>query len=74
MLALYGFDATMRGAPGWGDAHPSLPWRVAKGGYVCGHNLLLEKRILRQLMKNGTWMGRRCATKVVWPARPKAVK
>lgn len=70
VLALYGFDATVRGAPGWGDAHKTLPWRVAKGGYVCGHNLLLEKRIIRQLMKTGTWLGRRYGTKVVWPARP----
>jgi hypothetical protein len=73
-LTLYGFDATRKGAPGWGDARKTIPWRVAKAGHVCGHNLLLEKQLLYRLMKRGEWFGMRCKTKVVWPARPKGAK
>jgi len=74
VLALYGFDATIRGEPNFRDAHPVVPWRVAKAGHVCGHNLKLEKQLIGALMRDGGWLGKRWGTKVVWPAKPRSVK
>lgn len=74
-IVLYGFDATKKGASGWGDANKTgVPWRVTKGGHVCGHNMKLEKQLVYRLMKRGIWLGFPCKTKVIWPSWPKGAK
>jgi len=65
-LLLVGFDATVPGRPGWGDARPVSPWRSDAGG----HDLLAGKRALYELLEGGRWLGRPCRTKLIWPDAP----
>ena len=65
-LLLCGFNATREGAPGWGDAYQVTPWQPSAGG----HDMLAEKQAIRQILENGTWLGRPCSTRVIWPDAP----
>lgn len=62
-LVLYGFDATVASARGWGDNNPH--W--SDNG---PHDLLAEKRLLHRLAMAGEWLGKQRQTKVVWPDNP----
>jgi len=67
-IKLFGFDATKKTATGWGDATPTIPWHDP-----CGHDFVVEKQILSDLLTKNTWLGRPCHTELIWPAKPKEV-
>lgn len=64
-ITLYGFDATVKGAPGYQDARPSehLVWSE-------GHSYEREKLALVELRDKGHWLGQPVKTKLFWPCCP----
>ena len=66
LIKLYGFDATVEGKPGWGDAREVIKWLPSAGG----HDMLAEKQAIAALRDTGVWLGKPCDTKIVWPGAP----
>jgi len=59
---LYGYDATTRGQPGWGNEAIGWPDKDP-------HPFLAEKRMIRDLVQTGKWL-RKPAPPVAWHAMP----
>jgi hypothetical protein len=71
-VSLYGFDATLPGAPSWGDAQSGRNG-VSMWPDNPGHGFLTEKQLLAKLMREQVWLGEPCAVKLNWPAIPEGV-
>ena len=67
-IHLFGFDATTRKGPNSDDARRIIPDEM----YTEYHDLESEKRKIAELF-DGTWLGRPCATRLVWHDIPEGV-
>jgi len=62
-IVLYGYDATRKDRPGWGDHNPQWDDNGP-------HDLHLEKWLIDKLLTDGIWLGKPCNVKITWPDNP----